>query len=249
MSTNTTDQQWADDLEDAGLGGLVGAVLDPRAHLAEAPIEGPAGGYWPRPSSEIEEVETAYDAAVTHALRALEDLLAVKPRATRAQSAEAIERAMRREGLLLAAVDRALADPESGYLRRLRARRSALLRERLAAGAGVGDLARELGVTTQRVYTLVNNNRAYVSPVRRLALEALRAEGEAARADARAARAAEKGRVAQARLAARAAEGRALQTRLDAGESMTDLAAATGYSRQKLAALLADARRTAEVAT
>lgn len=226
-------------------GASPAAVLDPRAHLAEAPIEGVAGAYWTRPSSEDEEVETAYEAAVIHALRALEDLLAVRPRATRAQSPEAQARAMRREALLLAAVDRALADPKAGYLKRLRVRRSAILRDRLAAGATVGDLATELGVTTQRVYALATNNRTYVSADRRVALEALRVQGATARAEARAARAVAKGKVAQTRLAARAAEGKALQARIDGGETQRDLVAATGLSRQKIAALLADARRAA----
>lgn len=234
----STDAQWADELTGADMGGLVEAVTDPLAHLAEKTPEGRPGDYWERTPSYDDAVEQAYDRAVEHALRALEDLLAVRPAGTRAQKPDAVARAQRREALLLAAVDRALADPRSGYLKRLRVRRSALLRERVAAGTSVKRLAVELGVSEQRVYALLNNNRVYVSASRALALEALREQGEQTAAARKAERDAERAQAAAERASARAAEGRALQARLDAGATRAEIQVATGYSRQKLANLL-----------
>jgi plasmid maintenance system antidote protein VapI len=128
-------------------------------------------------------------------------------------------------------------------LKRLRIQRSAILRDRIAEGASIASLARELGITETRVRSLAANNRRYVSADRILALEALREHGEQKRAAAKAAKVAARDRAAQVRLEARAVEGRVLAGRLAAGATREDLMGECGFGRQKLAALLADARR------
>lgn len=231
MTSN--DDQWGTELDAAGLGGLVQAVTDPLAHLAEAPIEGDAGSYWPQTPAD-EDTDAARDAAVARAMKALEGLLA----ATQDGRLSAQSRLH-----LLGAVDRALADPKAGYLHRLRVQRSVLLRERIAAGASMATLAVELGVGEPRVRKLVNNNRTYISASRKLALQTLREEGEARRAQVRAERDAAKEQDASDRLAARVAEGRVLAARLSGGETREQLMAEFGYTRNRIVGLLSDAAR------
>lgn len=230
------DERWGADLEGAGLPGLLEAVTDPLAFLAEPVPTRPAGTYWPQGEAEDDDTDAARERAAQRALAALEELLTI---ATRADARRTPDGDLRARSLLLGAVERALADPEAGYLRRLRRERSALLRERLARGATVAGLAAELGVSQQRVRTLVQNNRTYVSPTRQLALQTLREHGEAERAARRAA----KDEARAAALEARVREGRVLAERIEAGETRGELIASTGYSRQKIAALLAEARR------
>ncbi len=205
------------------------------AALAEPPVTGTPGAYWPQPVLD-EDTEAARQIAVDAALAQLEGLLT---RATRTDKRRSTATDLRARALLLGAVERALADPQAGYLRRLRRERSAILRERVARGATVSDLALELGVSPQRVRTLLANNRSYVSEERRAALDDLAAQAEQQRAARAAARQADR----DAALAARVAEGRALAARLAAGESRDRLIADTGYTRQRLASLLTVARK------
>ncbi len=235
-----TDNRWGRDLADAGLPGLVEAVLDPLGHLAEPEPSGQAGAYWPQPPVGDRDADAARDRAVGQALAALEALLTT---ATRTDGRRTPDGDLRARTMLLSAVDRALSDPASGYLKRLRQQRSALLRERLARGATYAALAAELGVSDQRVRALVQNNRSYVSASRQLALQALREQGEAERAARRGARDAERQAARAAALEARIREGRALAARIANGEDRDALIATTGYSRQRIAALLAEVRR------
>ncbi|GEM_PF-754581 len=236
----TTDDRWGRDLADTGLPGLVSAVLDPLTHLAEPEPSGQAGAYWPQPPVGDRDADAARDRAVGQALAALENLLST---ATRTDGRRTPDGDLRARTMLLSAVDRALSDPQSGYLRRLRRERSALLRERLSRGATYAELATELGVSDQRVRALVQNNRSYVSASRQLALQALREQGETERQARRAARDAERQSARAAALQARVREGRALAARIESGEDRDDLIASTGYSRQRIAALLAEARK------
>ncbi|MGV8977263.1 MAG: hypothetical protein ACOH17_04395 [Cellulomonas sp.] len=231
----STGEEWGTELDAVGIPGLVEAVENPMAHLAEAPINGRAGGYWPQAADQASEATR--DAAVVRAMEALEGLLA----ATRDGRLGKKSRTH-----LLGAVDRALADPKTGYMRRLRQQRSALLRERVRDGSTMAKLAVELGVTPDRVRALLNNNRPYISASRKLALEALRDEGEVRRAQVLAERAAARERAAADRLSARVEEGRLLAARLHGGEARADIMAGTGYSAQKVVGLLAAARKADE---
>ncbi|MBT0995493.1 hypothetical protein KIN34_14495 [Cellulomonas sp. DKR-3] len=240
--TSRTDR-WDRDMLAGGLPALVEAMTDPLGHLSEPALTGTPGSHWPQPPTDDDATDAARERAVRHALTALDTLLTA---ATRTDGRRTADSDLRARTLLLSAVDRALSDPEAGYLRRLRRKRSALLRERLARGATHAELARELGVSTQRVRALVQNNRNYISPSRQMALDALREQGAQERAARKLEIAAKKAERAAAARAARVAEGRSLAARLAAGETREDLLDATGYSRQKIASLLAAARAATE---
>lgn len=241
--TQGEQQEWGDGLADWDV--IFGAVLEPEAYLAEPEVTGQAGSYW-QPTTDLEEDPqglAAWEREVGRAIAVLDGLLSSAGKARSDRS-----RAMR-----LAAVDRALADPRSGYLRRLRRERSAIMRARHAAGTPVKQLATEARVSPARVRQLMANNRTYVSADRQIALAALRRESaakrEADREAARVARASKSADENARRAAARIAEGRRLAGRIAAGASRDDLQAELGWSRQKLANLLAEAARADAAAT
>ncbi|WP_182112767.1 hypothetical protein [Actinotalea sp. JY-7876] len=223
-STNPTTQ-WGDDLGDLGIAGIVGILEDPLAALDEQMPTGVAGSHW-GPVSD--------SSTVTAAMRRLEGLLTAAAKGSRGTAAS--------RAVVLTAVDRALADPMEGYLRRLRVERSRAVRELVAASWSTKRIAEHLDVSESRVRQIVHNNRSYVSAARELALEALRdqaAERRAAEKQARDAARSERGVAARAE---RVALGRELQARLDAGATRVELQVEYGASRQRLASLLAEAR-------
>ncbi len=236
---------WGERSEQIGLVGYVDAIENPRRVLDEPMPEGVAGTYWGGAESDI-------DSQVEQAMAALEVLLR---KANRHSSPEYRSR-------LTMAIDRALADPANGYLKRLRITRSAALREWVASwrpterrepkpGEALKAIAAKLSATVGRISVgrlrqLMHNNRTYVSPEREIALEVMREQVAAERSAKAAQRAAARkataaAKAAQARLD-RVAQGRELAARLAAGATRDELCAELGFSRQRFAQLLAEAR-------
>ena len=118
----------------------------------------------------------------------------------------------------LSRVDRALADPELGYMRRLRELRSSTLRERRDAGVPVTLLAQESGVGVRRIWALLAEepNTRYESTEMKDAKAAVKAEQAARAAAAKARREAER--------AASLAQGAVWAARVLSGEAVRGLA-------------------------
>ncbi|WP_188037105.1 hypothetical protein [Actinotalea sp. JY-7885] len=207
------------------LAGLVAALDNPLAALDEATPTGVAGSHW----GPVSDAST-----VTAAMRRLEALLAAAAKGSRGTAAS--------RAAVLTAVDRALADPTEGYLRRLRIERSRAVRELVAAGWSTKKIANHLDVSRSRARQLIHNNQSYVSAERQLALEVLSVQVEERRAAEKAARDAAKAARAATARAERVALGRELQGRLDAGATRVELQSEYGVSRQRVASLLAEAR-------
>ena len=181
------------------------------------------GSYWPRNAEtaptgpELDALIAADDVAIDQALAALDALL------TRAARHKDLARRSRQ----LARVDRALADPATGYLRRLRELRTATLRERRDAGVPVKTLGREAGVSERRIQTLLKDNTAYESSAMRDARAQVRAERDARAAAAKARREAER--------RASIAQGALWAARVLAGETVYGIAEADGVPWQRVA--------------
>ncbi|GAA3816345.1 hypothetical protein [Cellulomonas soli] len=179
----------------------------------------PAGGWW---WSE-DEGYTAPERTVTASAEAVLDAL------YRQAVGVAEPRARARE---LASLERLLADPAVGMLRRIREARTATIRERVQAGEDTATIARSEGVTTRRI--------------RQLAVERPTVTPAQARAAHRAAMAARKRHTAEAR-AARIAEAQGWQARIDSGATnRAELAAELGMTRRALADRLRAARAATE---
>lgn len=150
----------------------------------------------------------------------------------------------------LTAIDRALADPENGYLRALREERTRALAARRAAGESSASLARELGVGRRRVTALLAGNLTNLSEeqleARQVRQDARRAARDAARAEAAAGRPerlqAERDALKAARLTERAALGAPYLARHEAGESAAQLAVDANVSRQAMASWILAAK-------
>lgn len=218
--------------ETADLAAEREALLARLAELDEVLPDRQAGRYerWP-------ELPVELDRQVDQAIATFE---VVVRKVERLRSAQARLR-------FTTALDRAVADPEAGFARRLRGLRSGAVRELVAAGRSIPALAEELNLSEGRVWSLAHNNRRYVSEHRKAVLADLAAErratSEARRATARADRAARDAAKAAAALAERIELGRGLLARIDGGEDRTALQAELSWSRQRLAQVLADARR------
>lgn len=193
------------------------------------------GGFWPRnPETapqhdhELDALVAADDAAIDQALLALDALL------TRAARHKDLQRRSRQ----LARVDRALADPEVGYMRRLRELRSSTLRERRDAGVPVTVLAQEAGVGVRRIWALLAEtpNARYTSEQMRDAKAAVKAEQAARAAAARTRR--------EAARAESLAQGAVWAARVLAGETVQGIAATAGVSWQRVASAVKAANRT-----
>jgi len=128
-----------------------------------------------------------------------------------------------------------------------RAMRSDAIRTRRSVGESVASIAADLGLTVGRVQQLARDNRVYRGPDADAVDAAARRQAAQERArlseQTRAARSATREAEQASALAARVAEGRALQARLVAGETRDALIEQTGYSRQRVASLLSEARR------
>ncbi len=195
-----------------------------RAQVAAARMgDARPGGYWPRnpetapTGAELDALVAADDRAIDQALAALDALL------TRAARHKDLSRRSRQ----LARVDRALADPATGYLRRLRELRTATLRERRDAGVPVKVLAAEAGVSERRIQTLLSDNTSYESSAMRDARAQVRAEREARAVAAKARREAER--------RANVAQGALWAARVLAGETVYGIAEADGVPWQRVA--------------
>ena len=175
----------------------------------------PAGSWWwDAVASDLDESRTV----TASAERTLDDLY-------RQTMAIAEPRARARE---LASLERLLADPAVGLLRRIREGRTAAIRARLDAREDIKTIARDEGVTARRIRQLAED-RPTVSPAQ-------------ARAAHRAAMTARRRQTASAR-AARHAEALRWQERLDAGEvTRPALAAKLGLTSRQLADRLRAAR-------
>lgn len=226
--------QWAAPaIVDAREGDLAAARAD---LAAQRRTDQRAGGYWPRnpntaplDARERDAIEQADDVAIDQALAALDALL------TRAQRHKDLARRSRQ----LARIDRALADPESGYLRRLRKLRTETLTERhkdvrdpitdevTKKGVPASVLAAEAGVSVRRIHALLDSNRGYESDEMKDMKTAMRAEREARAAAAKAKREAER--------KAALTEGAVWQARVLAGERVREIAASEGVAWQVVA--------------
>lgn len=200
--------------------------------------EGRPGRYWGRAETldpaDPEDARIAQDetAALEHAMRVLDRLLDQAAR----------YRDPGRRSRALSAIDRALADPASGYLLRLREARTAAVQARVDGGEGTALIARDLGIGQRRVNALLDHNRSYVSEERRAALALLAQERAAAAAERRSAREAAKAAARASATAFRLEQGRAFLPRFEAGEPATKLAGEAGVSRQVLTSWLRAAR-------
>lgn len=154
-----------------------------------------------------------------------------------------------RRSRALSAIDRALADPQTGYLLRLREARTGALQARVDSGEDTGSIARELGISRRRVNALLDHNRSYVSDERRAALADIAAARAAAAAERRAARDASKAAERSAAAAHRLEQGRAYLPRFEAGEPAAKLAKEAGVSRQTLTSWLVAARADRDAPT
>lgn len=182
----------------------------------------PAGGWW---WSEDEGWATPERTVTASAERVLDDLY-------RQAASIAEPRARARE---LASLERLLADPAVGLLRRIREGRTATIKDRIAAGEPVAAIARDEGVTERRIRQLAVDRPA-VTPAR--AREAHRAAMRARRRQTATAR------------AVRHAEARAWQARLDAGTTTrASLAVELGLDRRQLADRLRAAAKAAKAAS
>jgi len=205
-----------------------------------------AGGYWPRnpdtaplDTRERDAIEQADDVAIDQALKALDALL------LRASKHSDLARRSRQ----LARIDRALADPESGYLRRLRERRTETLAARHAdvkdpitnevtkRGVPASVLAAEAGVSVRRIHALLADNEDYESDQMKDMKATLRAEREARAVAAKAKR--------EAQRRAELAEGALWQARVLAGERVAEIAAQEGVAWQVVANRLKAVRNAA----
>lgn len=181
----------------------------------------PAGGWW---WSEDDGWATPERTVTASAERVLDDLY-------RQVTGIAEPRARARE---LASLERLLADPCVGLLRRIREGRTATIKARIAVGESVEVIARDEGVTPRRIRQLAVDRPA-VSPAR-------------AREAHRAAMRARKRQSSDAR-AARHAEAAGWQTRIDAGEiDRAALATELGLERRQLADRLRVAAKAASAA-
>ncbi len=137
---------------------------------------------------------------------------------------------------MLARIDRALADPATGYLAQLRELRTATLRERRSQGVPVDVLAAEAGVSKRRIHALLADNARYESDDMRDVKAHLAAEREARSAAARARRDAER--------AADLARGHLWAARVLAGEPVKVIAQVDGVPWQRVARWVKIARGT-----
>ncbi len=192
-----------------------------------------AGCYWPRnpltaPSTraELDALDRLDNEAVDAALALLDALLRQASR----------HKGLARRSRQLARIDRALADPQTGYLRRLREERTRTLNDRYSAGAPVEVLAAEAGVSTRRIKQLLAGaNVTHMSPEMQAMKDQLAAQRAARAAQTRARKEAQK----QADLA----QGRAWAARVIAGERVTAIAAQEGVAWQLVANRIRAARR------